>query len=315
MRLTNISVSRRLWFAVLPPILAMAYLASVQVAGMWSNYRQMHEVVIVSDSVKLVGDMIHTLQVERGLSAGFLGSKGKNGRAELAQARTASDSALARFPSFIDTVATLGDDDVSTAIERSREKLAEIGPNRAQIDALTFSGKQSFEAYTGTIKTLGDLVSALSLRGVSSPIAAEIIAYNQLMKAKEIAGQERGTANSFINAGQAQPNQIEAFAKMAGAQDALIDSFVSLQNKSLHSSYANMLHVPMADTVNDIRHQILASQGGDGLSKIDSKVWFAAASQRIEAMKALESESLSISDRSPTHRPTRHSMRLPLSER
>ena len=292
MSLTDISIGKRLWLAVLLPLLGMTWFASLQIVDLWSHYRRMGEVVIVSDNIGLAGGIIHALQIERGLTAGFLGSGGKNGKAELDAARSKADAAMARFPDFVASVATLGDATADAAAGRLAGTLSALRSRRSEIDALALTGKQSFEAYTGAIGALQEIVSTLSLKGVGSEIAAEVIAYNQLMQAKEIAGRERGTGNSFFNAGQAGAEDIARFARMAGAQDALLSSFVSLQDSATGADYARRLDVPALPGIDRMRGAVLGGTAPGALSAIDPKAWFAATTERIEAMKGLENDSL-----------------------
>ncbi|KAB2872904.1 MAG: hypothetical protein F9K43_07025, partial [Bauldia sp.] len=97
MRITDVSINRRLWIAVVLPLAAMGYLAFTQIASMWNDYRHMQQIVTISDNIAIVGDMVHALQVERGLSAGFINSRGANGRTDLDTARRAAEASLQRF--------------------------------------------------------------------------------------------------------------------------------------------------------------------------------------------------------------------------
>ncbi|NBB66196.1 HAMP domain-containing protein [Pseudomonas sp. ODNR1LW] len=293
MRFADISISKRLALAVLLPLLAMTCLAGAQVANLWSHYRQMTDVVLVGDNIKILDGVIHSLQVERGLTAGFLGSGGRNGKDKVTDARAKADAAMARYQDFMDAVATLQDPRVDAAVAEAGAKLQQVVANRRQIDALAFKPKQSFQAYTAAIADLADVVSTLAVRGQGSKIEAELIAYIQLLGAKELAGQERGTGNGLINAGQAEPRQIYDFSQMAGAQNALLNAFLSAQPADVRDHYSQVLATPLSPQIDAARQRIAASQGSAALAEISAPQWFAATTQRIEAMKTLQTESLS----------------------
>lgn len=293
MGFTDISISKRLWLAILLPIVATVYLAGGNVADLLSKYRQMRQIAVASDNIKVTGQIIHALQVERGVTAGFLGSSGKSGAVELSTARKASDEAVLSVPDLVAELGHLGDDRINDEITQMKSNLDQLRAERAQIDSLNMKGAQAFKLYTSTIGQLMELVSTLSLKGVDSQIASQIIAYTQLMQAKEIAGQERGSGNGIINAGRSELNQTIAFTRLAGAQQALLVNFMSLQPKALQGPYAEGLKTESADLIERVRTRVVESQGGGGsLADLDSKAWFAATTQRIEAMRALETKSL-----------------------
>lgn len=293
MSFKNISLGKRLWLAVLVPIVVAVLLAGNIFAEFSSKYRRMSDIAIASENLKAVGAIVHALQVERGLTAGFLASGGKNQKAELAVARKASDDAASHMPELRSALSRLRDDQINDEIAGLAPKLEALRQNRAQIDTLAMSGKQSFQFYTSTIAQLVEFAKTLSLKGVDSQIAAEIIAYTQLIQAKEMAGQERGIGNAIINAGRSELNQTLTFTRLAGAQEALLNNFVTLQPQELQASYLSGLKVSSAETIEQVRSRILGSQSGGSLSDLDAHAWFSATTQRIEAMFALERQSLS----------------------
>ncbi len=75
--LGNVRISNKLALVVVLPILGLIYFSA---DGIWSRYRQVEEMQSVGTMVRFapyVSTVIHEMQRERGLSAGFIGSKGK----------------------------------------------------------------------------------------------------------------------------------------------------------------------------------------------------------------------------------------------
>ena len=292
MRITDVSINRRLWIAVLLPLVAAGYLAATQIAAMWNSYRDMQQIVAVSETVASVGDLVHALQVERGVSAGFIAAAGRDAGADLAAARRGTDEALARFSGVAATAALFSDPQLDRQIEELDRGLASLAATRGAIDGRAFTTAQSFDFYTGTVGRMTALARDLSMKGVHSRIATRIVAYNQLMQAKEIAGQERATGAGFIGGGGIDEARLLAFARMGGAQQALLDTFVSLQDAAERSAFEAGLDVPALTAIEAARGRIVGGGAGADLSGVDGRSWFAATTQRIEAMKELENRSL-----------------------
>ncbi len=291
MRITDFSINKRLWLAIMFPLVAALTLASMELLDSWRSYRQMQSVAKVSENITAIGEMIHVLQSERGQSAGYIGSKGNAGRSPLLKARQSTDAGLVRLPELTDAIANIENAELNLRWASAQQALQELPAKRQSIDNLSFTGKQSFDFYSGLIGELSALVSELSLQGVGSRIAAEMIGYNLLMQAKEIAGQERATGNGFITSGYVDPELVAPFARMAGAQNSLIDNFLALQQKELQSAYASQLSIPESKEIEATRSTLIAT-GSKAGSDLSADRWFAAASQRIDAMKALERASL-----------------------
>ncbi len=127
-------------------------------------------------------------------------------------------------------------------------------------------------------------------------IARQIGAYLELMKAKELAGQERGLANGFITAKKMDPARFSEFAAMAGGQQALIDAFLLAQTPQRKAAYSDML-ADASKNISDFRARIVASGQDADLSGLDSAAWFATATKRIDQLKQIETDNLTdISD-------------------
>ena len=289
MSITDISIRNRLWLAVALPLLAMSYLAAVQLSGMWSTQTRMREVVVLSENMARIGEIVHRMQVERGMTSGFLATAGQKGATELSSARAKLDEVTGRFADIRDGIALLRRDDLDRHISDLEAALKSLATLRQTVDRLALDARQSLAAYSGVIAKMTDFVSGLAQQGTGSAIAAELIAYDHLIQAKEIAGQERASGNAILSAGAGKPAQIAAFSRFAGAQDALLKNFLSMQGTDVRTAYASALSGTEMSEIESTRARILA--GGD-LQDLEAADWFAAATRRINAMKTLEDGSL-----------------------
>ncbi len=292
MGIIDFSINKRLWLAIMLPLIAALTLASMEIWSSWASFRQMETIVRVSENVTTIGRMIHALQGERGQSAGYIGAKGSPDRGPLQTARQATDQALANLPELAAAVADFGNGELDKKWVSAQRSLDGLSAARRSIDSLSFTGIQSFDTYTGLIGELSALASELSLQAVGSRIAAEMIAYNLLMQAKEIAGQERASGNSFMTSGEMDPGRVSSFAGMAGAQDALIRNFLSLQQKDLQAGYAASLEVPAVKEIEATRAKLVGVEAMSAIGTLDARSWFAATTERIDAMNSVESASL-----------------------
>ncbi len=291
MRLVDISVSKRLWAAVAMPMLAAGYLAYIQSSERLSTYRSMSDIVTVSQELVKLGDVVHGLQVERGLTVGFLGSKGVVNGAELYQARNASDTAAALLAGAMSKLGDAVDADFSSTRRTFETKLAEIDKLRPSIDTLTATGAGAFLAYTSVIDDIIALADRLSKLASDAAITQRMSGHVQLMQAKEAAGQERALGNGFIVSGRVDPERFGVFIGLAGRQDALIRSAFSMQDGDHRTRYEDMVS-DVSQTVEGLRARIIAGGASAALEGLESPQWFAAATRRIDVLKMIETENL-----------------------
>ena len=291
MRLVDISVSKRLWAAVTLPMLAAGYLAYAQSSDRLQTYHDMSHIVTVSQELVTLSDIVHTLQVERGLTAGFLGSNGARNGAELTRARAASDAASAGFATAMDNLAAAIDTDLATVRRSFGERLAAIRELRRSIDALTARGTDAFAAYTAAIDAIVALAGDLPKTTSDAEIARRMSAYVHLMQAKETAGQERAVGNGFVTAGRVDPARFGTFTGLSGRQEALVASALSVYDDT-RRGHLDATITDASREVDDFRARIVAGGANAELAGLDSGRWFAAATKRIDALKTIENETL-----------------------
>ncbi len=289
MRLVDVSISRRLLAAVAFPLLAVVYFAYAQIGDRWHTYQNMSQVMTVSEGLTAVGDMIHRLQIERGLTAGFIGSQGQKGASDLRQARTSTDTAISGFLGLGHRLSTIGDGAFEQVM---KDELARLRDVRASIDGFSTPGPESFTFYTDMVARLISLSRDMLRTEANAEISRAMGAYMQLLGAKELAGQERALGNGFITVGRVDPARFQAFATIAGGQDALIDAFLSAQDNQSAQEYRGVLD-GAAGSLATMRERLVVDGVAADLAGMDSGLWFSTSTRRIDAMKRVEDDTVS----------------------
>ncbi|QRI61644.1 methyl-accepting chemotaxis protein (plasmid) [Shinella sp. PSBB067] len=291
MRMVDVSINKRLWAAVALPMLAAGYLAYAQISDRFHTYGEMREIVAVSHELVNLGDIVHRLQVERGLTAGFLGSKGVKNAAELRDARAASDAATAGFSAVVDNLANAAAIDLSAVRQEFQARLSAVSDLRRSVDDLSAASGDVLSTYASAIGSIVTLAGEVSKTAGDAAIAKQMTGYVYLMQAKEMAGQERAMGNGFIVSGHADPARFDKFTNYAGAQEALISSALSAQDEAHRARYEALL-AGASGEVADIRSRLVSGGADADLSGLESAGWFAAATRRIDAMKEIENATL-----------------------
>ncbi|MBN9428344.1 MAG: nitrate- and nitrite sensing domain-containing protein, partial [Burkholderiales bacterium] len=206
--LKNLRIGVRMVLMLALPLLATAYFGGGDIIAKRQSALDMQQLeALASLSVRL-GSLAHELQRERGMSAGFIGSSGRDFAADMPAQRSASDQRAAELQAELDRIPDdqLGSD-LKQSIEAARQRLKLLGERREAISRLTLPAPQAVSYYSELIGELlrsTEIVATLSRDGQVGRIAT---AYAAFMQAKERAGVERAlltnafAADRFANGG------------------------------------------------------------------------------------------------------------------
>ncbi|MDD9176371.1 methyl-accepting chemotaxis protein [Aliivibrio finisterrensis] len=230
-------------------------------------------------------DLAHNFAVERGLTAGFLASKGNSGKDKLIAQRKKSDNAeqaLRTFnPEFLDKQV------VDLVLSDIIQQLNHKGNIRSQVDRQSIT--DSPFVYYSTLNQLSlDSISVIIGSIDSQDLRNEMLGLSALLQVKEEAGKTRGALNG-------------AFAGKQSSLDtyANINNYLSTEslairqaNSVLSSHFVDLLaSVTRSNTwkqVSDIQLTYLSQK--DNLSSLNgpnASDWFSIATQRIGLIKGI----------------------------
>src|SRR5581483_8430849 len=147
-------ISQRLALAVAVPLLVFVGLAGYELSLKWNTRAEMAELGRLAQAAEAAGRLIHELQRERGVSAIFVASAGKEFRAELAAQRKQTEEARGVAERFLDGLRAQVTGELNESITLALSALATLEARRSAIDRLELSKADSFSFFTGTIADL-----------------------------------------------------------------------------------------------------------------------------------------------------------------
>jgi methyl-accepting chemotaxis protein len=305
-------------------LLAMTSLLSIGfaaylLAAVVTNHRVMQEsrqLLAVSEVAVATSDLVHELQKERGLSAGFIASQGQKFADELlgqrrltdarAQAlvriRTERASALpAQFVGRLKDAADFG------------EQLAE---RRQRVSGLVISGSESFDFYTRLIDGNLAAVAQVAPTLANAEMVRRFIAYNGLVQAKEYTGRERATLNGAFSTDLPMSDTVlHRLLGIVTNQNTHLDTFRTLSSdQDLIGTLDDLLAADFSRNAAAMR-KIALDSANDGNFGIVPGEWAATITRKIDAMKALEDRlaSRTVAAAEGEYRDSRNAMALAIA--
>ncbi|MCX8017511.1 MAG: nitrate- and nitrite sensing domain-containing protein, partial [Rhodocyclaceae bacterium] len=285
------SIRVRLLFLFAALAIGMAFYLVKAILANVAALNEGRQIAAVSEVAVATSALVHELQKERGLSAGFIASSGAKFAAELDKQRKETDTrrdALTRVRNEL--AAELLPPAMSEGLKRADEQLAQLGQMRQQISALTLSGPQSFAFFSGSIERYLDSVALAAPALDNAAMARQFTAYVQFLNAKEQTGRERATVNAIFTTDKpVDAALLRRFISIVTSQDVYLAGFRVVASDAQKEALTKLLAAPASVQTAQMR-QIAFDKAAEGLFGIAPADWFATITAKIDAMKGLEDE-------------------------
>ncbi len=284
----KLSLSNRLLLMVAVPLLGMLWVSGWNTVEKILLSREMGRLQGLVTVATHVGALAHELQKERGMSAGFIGSKGANFAAELPKQREVTDKqrqALADALAGFDGTRFGGH--LTGLIGNADKALGGLVEKRQAVTGLAMPGPEAIGYYTKTIAALLEVPGQLAALSPDKDIGQQASAYSAMLQAKERAGIERATLSNVFGADKFAPEMLVRFLSNAAEQNTWFGIFGQYATAAHEQFSRDTIKGAAVDAVVETKKDAIARMNEAALGT-DAKQWFAAATARIDLMKTVE---------------------------
>ena len=295
----NITIRLKLILQTLVPTITIIILALILVNIKHSEVSNLEDIQKTSKLLSSISLLIHETQKERGMSAGYLGSDGKNFKEKLPSQRILTDT---RLKGLKDLVIELDlnsiDTSVSLAINEAIADSSKISSMRSKITSLDIKTAKAISYYTDMNAKFLNTIVKISNFSSSPEITKQIIAYLNFLMAKERAGIERAIGTNITSDDYFKKDSREKFTSLISAQNSFILNFNEYASSSAQEVYKKTLDNSDVVKVDKMRETILSAKSVGGFS-VDSVYWFDTISKKLGLLKKTENyiiKQLRISD-------------------
>lgn len=283
--LSNVSVSRKLLFMLVAPVVGLLFFAILSIQQKYVVMQEMRVLGTLIDVGLEVSTVVHEIQLERGVSVGFVRSKGAQFASEVAVERKATDLAIAKLAELA------GSDAVAATpaafrdeLRKQLEKLSNLGDLRQRIDTFSVSGDDVVTQYTKMDGELLDLVVESAKLTQDPALMNDMNALVNLVHEKEVAGVERALVNAALLVDRFEGTGFADFAESLGMQEAYHDHFVTYgAGRAADLFKAKMVGAAVEDVKRT--REIMKQRAREGRFGVAPGAWFASATARLEIMK------------------------------
>ncbi|MBF0108925.1 MAG: nitrate- and nitrite sensing domain-containing protein [Magnetococcales bacterium] len=265
----HLKLRTRLILLLFFPLVGLIWFGSLNVLERYGTSRDMGAVERLSRLTVQIGALVHELQKERGMTVGFLGSKGEKFRVELPIQREESDRRAANLRQSEQALdANPEEKEFITVLIGAMRQLDGVQTMRRQVDSLTATAPEAIQYYTRMNESFLEAIGKISQKTVGHPEMASISnAFNNFLRGKERAGIERAILTNTFAQDRFGPGMFEQFRATVTEQDVYFAVFKSFAAPESIEFFARKMDHEAVNSVLEMR--TVATRKGLTTRKLD----------------------------------------------
>jgi len=285
--LSSMKLAQKLALIVMIPVIVMmgfAFVSSMSGYFLLKTAKQLESMTTLGIHAS---SLVHELQKERGMTAGFLGSKGTKFVQKLPQQRQATDQKADELKTYLlEFDAQNMSSKFNSGLQDALSRLKLIEQKRTTVDQQTIQLKDALSYYTIINGDFLGLISEISAVSSNGELAIMTAAYANYLQGKERAGIERAVLTNVF-AKDSFGNLFNKFMALVTTQRNYTHVFISLAKNEDVTFYRETMVGESIEETEKMRKvaQERAISGGFG---IDSTYWFKMQTSKINLLKKVE---------------------------
>lgn len=292
-----------LLLSLIPSVFALAMLM-LWLSTVRADVRAAKVSVEVAEIAGHLNSLAHEFAVERGLTAGFLGSGGTSGESAVRAQRRVADEAADRLRAWVedDQPRTLEHSAIDNALQPVLERLEARSALRRDVDVL--NGAAAFNYYSDLILHALQASGFLMVQLDSLEGKRLMEAHLAILWMKERTGQYRGALNGVFSAGGTTAQRlvvIKSYTDDFAAREAVFNYFASPERRRQLTQLSSGNHW---QRVGQVLNGVFSASDPSNLAGPSD--WFALASQIIVDLNGLaldmEAESAALANSTLSNR-------------
>lgn len=286
MRLVDISFKKKIFILLLFPLLGFLVSGVSSIMASISTNSEMEELGKYTKLSSVYSELVHELQKERGMTAGFLGSKGVKFSQKLPNQRKQTSSKATNRLNYWQKN-EFDNNQIQQLNNEITQRLNKLDQIRNNVDQLSISLPEALTFYTKTNELLLSVSTIISEISTDAKVTKEIIAYYNFIQGKERAGIERAVLTNTFALDKFGKGMYEKFITLMSEQKTYFYSFNGFANENNKNHFSQQLSAPSIGEVKKLR-KIAINNSASGQFNVKPDYWFGQSTNRIGILKNIE---------------------------
>ncbi len=286
--LNNLNFSMKLYLLLTIPVIGLVIYTSTTTYATYKEVKRYDHINLLSNLSIKISNVLHETQKERGLTAGYVGSNGKNFRSQLSKQRGETDKKIEELFDFIETIDKKAyGEKFQTNFQKSIQSLNQLTSHRGQVDAISGDTKNLISFYTNANNKLLDTISTIANSTKNADISNKITSYLNFLQAKEKLGIERAVGTATLAHKNFDGGMQVYFIELIAQQKAFINNFIKTTSEEIATAYENLFQEPIIKDVKYIEQSLIYTPNVKDLDTSAQK-WFDSITYKINKYKEIE---------------------------
>ena len=240
--------------------------------------------VQATEEAALTADLIHQLQIERGLTGGFISTQGSAQAADaLGRQRAQSDQRIATLSTALAKQAP----ETLQKLEAMSQGLTET---RGKVNDLALDTPAAIAWYSAQIDQWLARIGSLQRQSPDAEFSRRITAYFYLVSAKEFYGRERALINAALNSrkplGELGLRNLQTIVSRQATFEALLRANADAADAQM---FEEVLQSKASGLALEIRNHVI-EQGNKGDYSIPASQWWSQITAKMDAVKQVDDQ-------------------------
>ncbi|MDQ1340893.1 MAG: hypothetical protein QG567_2051, partial [Campylobacterota bacterium] len=288
---------KMLLMAVIPVVVIFG----ISLSSVLEKYEIMHKTEHIKGGAILateIGALVHEIQKERGLSAGYLASNGARFKEQLEIARQNIALSKKKIENFFSSshIEHYPDGFVK-GLKESLFELEKIELIRLKVNSFSITKEEVIEHFSSINKSFLFAIEQIGGFNSDADIEKMLNAYANFLLAKEYAGIERAYLIFGFEKKSFSEEEYEKFLALVIAQNAYMDNFLRQAFDEDKKYYKETLKGELLKEIDKMRNsaKMLLNEKTSNINPLD---WYELSTIRIDLLKKIEDHlAFSIMDR------------------
>jgi methyl-accepting chemotaxis protein len=288
--LYKLNFKYKLLTMLLIPVLGLVWFSQAEVRRTISLGEESNKLLQIAQLSVKASALVHELQKERGMSAGFLGSKGAKFGQELPKQRQQTDQKVGELNDYLAGFSSepFGSQ-FQGVLKNALDDLVKITDTRAKVSALGIETKAALGYYTGMNGKFLTLIGYMPKLSSIGEINNSATAYVNFLLSKERAGIERAVLTNTFSNNEFGKGMYLKFTNLVSEQNTYINMYLALANPEQKQFYDEKMDDPQVKEVQQMRQVALSANELNNFG-IDANHWFKTITAKINLLKQVENK-------------------------
>ncbi|MBF0189823.1 MAG: nitrate- and nitrite sensing domain-containing protein [Magnetococcales bacterium] len=245
-----------------PMVAVFVFIVSgiVEKTAQLNSMKRMEQIVNLAVSIS---GCVHEIQKERGMTAGYLGSQGRQFKSDLLAQRIEVNNRIQSFEALsAEIIARKMGPETMSYLVSAMDDYDRLHGVRQQVDRFELTSHDSILFYTKMNADFLRIIRTLSDISPTAGIAAMTYNYNTFLLGKELSGVERAIIASTLSSRQIEPRMYRQFKEVISEQEILFRIFRGMATNDDRKMLDEVMSDPMVKKVQEMRDMI-TSKGYD----------------------------------------------------